>query len=193
MENELLERFITDPVSFFIDIFGFSGGAGGVFEELGIGEYLTFLRWTFILLDAALLLLIGYAFIKALGRRPRLHPEYLRRGARMSRFAPQELSGVWETIVARTGSGTGDAFKLAIIEADKLMDEVLRGMGLQGEHTIDRIRVWKEKGGSHADSLLRAHRLRNDIVHNANFSLGEANAKRTLGDYEAFLRSVDVI
>lgn len=58
----------------------------------------------------------------------------------------------------------------ALIEADKLLDEALKQSHYSGKSTADRM-VSANRAFSNADSIWRAHKLRNKVVHEVNFKL----------------------
>ena len=54
--------------------------------------------------------------------------------------------------------------KEALIEADKLLDYILKGQGYNGETMAQRIKA-AEKSFTDKESVWRAHKLRNHMVH----------------------------
>lgn len=75
---------------------------------------------------------------------------------------------------------------LSLINADKLLDEALKGLGHTGDTMAERLvsakRVLKNK-----DEVWSAHKIRNRLVHETNYHPTEKIVKRSLnGYYRAF-------
>ena len=77
-------------------------------------------------------------------------------------FAPGELTALWNNIETMEP-------KLAVIEADKLADMVLRKAGIKGESMAERLRgVEKIVDRSVYQRMWEAHKVRNELVHEIN-------------------------
>jgi hypothetical protein len=150
------------------------------------------MRNTFLFLDALLVVLFFFAFAKSWKYRPKLHPN-VRVAHKGFTLRDEAMKRRWDAVKARAESGSGDSLRLAVIEADKLADDALKQLGLQGEHMADRLGKVSESQVHTLDRLWRAHRVRNDLVHSPGFSLSATDAKRVIGDYEAFLKEVKVL
>lgn len=99
----------------------------------------------------------------------------------------------WKKVTRRLLDGTSDSLRLAVIEADKLADDVLKSMQLKGEHIADRLQHLSSDDLKSLDGLWQAHRTRNDVVHTPGFTLSGEEAQKTLRQYEAFFREVEVL
>jgi hypothetical protein len=74
-------------------------------------------------------------------------------------FAPGELTKIWEDIEKMEP-------KMAIIEADKLVDVILKKAGIAGNTMAERLRkVQKLVQRPIYSGMWEAHKLRNHIVH----------------------------
>ena len=110
-------------------------------------------------------------------------------------FTPAR-SGVaarWEEIVRHINSVKEAEWKFAVIEADKLIDEILRAAGYRGETmgerlvNIDKVRLQS------LDGLWEAHKLRNLIVHDTKYFARYAEAKRAINLYEDSLKELGIL
>ncbi|MEK7630315.1 MAG: hypothetical protein AAB432_02970 [Patescibacteria group bacterium] len=149
-------------------------------------------RDIFIILDISIVVGFVWIFIKALEFRPKfsLHPskQEKKRGAK-----DQFVIKNWQSVMEKSNSNPPQSLVLAIIEADKLTDTVLKKMDILGEHMADRlekISSWELKT---LDKLWRAHRVRNELVHQPEFSISPADAKEVLKAYENFLKELEVL
>lgn len=104
-----------------------------------------------------------------------------------------EYAKRWQSVVSKIVPEAPDSYRLAIIEADAFLDEVLRGIGLPGEHFADRLSRLDEDEVRSVHRVWRAHRVRNDLVHTPGFVITPESGKETLEDYESFLKEIEVI
>lgn len=101
-----------------------------------------------------------------------------------------EFDAKWAHVKARMSEETPDHFRLAVIEADALVDEFLRYVGYDGEHMADRLSKLKTTHIKSLNNVWNAHRLRNSLVHTPGISVSVAEAERAIDAYEAFLKEM---
>ena len=99
----------------------------------------------------------------------------------------------WATIQEHFFTGGDNDLKIAVLEADKVLDEALRGAGIQGNTLGDRLKKLKPSQLSDVDAIWQAHKLRNQIAHENDFKLKRDLAERALGTYEKALRDLKVL
>lgn len=80
--------------------------------------------------------------------------------------------------------------KHAVIEADKLLDFVLKKRGFEGSLGDKLQRA--EKYFSHFDEVWTAHKLRNRCVHEVGFDITEGEARKALSQYKQALWDLGV-
>ena len=83
-------------------------------------------------------------------------------------------------------------WRLAIIDADKLLDQALRQHGAKGETLGDRLRD-REKLFSKYNDLWSAHKLRNRLVHEPQVSRTKAAAGRALQEFQRALKELGAL
>lgn len=83
-------------------------------------------------------------------------------------------------------------FKLAVMEADKLLDYVLKSMSMSGKDMGERIRFASFKFGR-LKKVWWAHALRNQLVHEATFTLDRGTARRALKTFEHALQELGAL
>lgn len=99
----------------------------------------------------------------------------------------------WAVIEEHFYRGEENDLKIAIIEADKLLEEALREAGIHGISLGDRLKNLKTEQMPNLDQVWQAHRLRNDIVHQSTFRLKRDPAERALAIYEKTLKQLDLL
>ena len=96
----------------------------------------------------------------------------------------------WEGILGHINSPGESDWKLAIIEADKLADDLLIQKGYKGDSMAERL-TSVEKGELRSINLLwEAHKIRNRIAHKTGFKLSHSEATRALSYYKESLEEL---
>lgn len=94
----------------------------------------------------------------------------------------------WDELTQLAKVGGAPGRKLAMIEADKLVDTVLRKVGFPGETMAERLKVAEYQHPA-IKNMWTAHRWRNQLVHEAHFTLTDRQTQEALKAFEAVLRS----
>jgi len=150
------------------------------------------LNWIFGILDIALCIGFAYALTQAWPFRPKLcRAIKSRTGALTLRTAV--FRDRWQEVVKRLALQTPDAMRLSVIEADALVDSILKDLGFEGGHMADRLSKITPESLACIDRLWHAHRLRNELVKTPDFSISESDAQKAIGDYEAFLKEIKIL
>jgi len=108
-------------------------------------------------------------------------------------FGMAKSREVFLKIMERLKSQNEDEAKLAIIEADDLLNVTLDEIGYKKEETLG-----KKLDGINTDTLpnleevIGAHKIRNDIVHYPVYRLDLQEAKRVLFVYEKALLDLEL-
>lgn len=98
----------------------------------------------------------------------------------------------WEAILARLESGNPSQYKVALLEADALAEEILEGIGYKGVTMTERLGAVKGGQLETKDVLTAAHEVRNQIVHDATFTLSRDEAEQHLESYRQFFDEVEL-
>ena len=100
----------------------------------------------------------------------------------------------WKKVKELFEGGSLSDLKLSIIEADKLLDEVLTNfLGFKEGTLKEKLEHLPKEQFPELEELKYAHFIRNKIVHEKNFSLSRREAKVIISIYENFFRSLDLI
>ena len=84
------------------------------------------------------------------------------------------------------------SYNVVVVEADKLLDKALCEMGVQGKTMGDRLKRSGSKF-TQLNSVWYAHKLRNQIAHEAGFKLEYTQAKHALATYKQALKDLGAI
>ena len=98
----------------------------------------------------------------------------------------------WETIKKRLENKEEKEFKVAIIEADEMISDLIKRMGYQGENLGEILKNVPETQVESIVNVKKAHEIKNRIIHDENFPVSLELAKETLSYYEKFLDEFEV-
>jgi hypothetical protein len=98
----------------------------------------------------------------------------------------------WTRIQQQFYRGSESDLKVAILEADKLLNDALREAGIMGIQLGDRLKKADAGQIPNLNELWQAHKLRNQIAHEPNFKLKRDLAERALGIYEEAFKNLGV-
>ncbi|HAT74132.1 MAG: hypothetical protein US30_C0006G0029 [Candidatus Moranbacteria bacterium GW2011_GWF2_36_839] len=104
-----------------------------------------------------------------------------------------KLRKKWNKIREGIKSSEEANWKIAIIEADEIIDDLIRRMGYAGENMGERLAEITPGQIENIEELKRAHETRNQIIHDEAFKLTKEQAEETLGYFENFLKYFEVL
>ncbi len=109
--------------------------------------------------------------------------------------APRELENErWVQIQKHANSDNPADWRLAIIEADVMLEETLRALRYQGEGVGEMLKSVDANDLTTLDAAWEAHKVRNRIAHaGSDFELTEREIKRVISLFESVFRELQVI
>ena len=107
-------------------------------------------------------------------------------------YGTKQMAKKWERIKKRTASGTEADYKLAIIDADDLLAEVLDARGYEGKDFKETIEKASRLLSSISGDILAAHEVRNSIVYSPDYKISTEQAKKILDTYESAVKNVGI-
>ena len=90
----------------------------------------------------------------------------------------------------KTESQDENGYKLAIIEADDFLYQVLEERGGTGETFEELVDNAGKRMLPNSKEVLEAHQVRNSIVYNQDYQFNLEEAKRILTHYENAIKSI---
>ena len=116
----------------------------------------------------------------------------------LGRFAPRRRAHLnqeyfqqqWATLLARVK--TPEGMILAVVDADKLLDEALKKHHFRGKTMGERL-VSAQKSLSDNDAVWYAHKLRNRLVHEPNVRLKKREAQTALAGFRQGLHDLGAL
>lgn len=150
------------------------------------------IRVVFIFLDFLIVVGIIFCFVQTWRFRPRFVSNP-RRSLHLKPLIFKKDPAVqkkWTSILENAESSPPNSFVTAILEADKFVDEILKKIGMQGEHMADRLESLGNSGKisqGTLDRMYRAHRIRNELVHAPEYEISQSDTESVLRIYKSFL------
>lgn len=98
----------------------------------------------------------------------------------------------WLSVEQQLKRDEASSYQLTILNADKLLDHALKERGFAGNTMGERMKsantIW-----SNANHVWTAHKIRNQIAHEADFTLSYDVTKRALAAFKQALKDVGAI
>lgn len=92
----------------------------------------------------------------------------------------------WLKIEEHISSDNPSDWKLAILEADIILDEMLDKMGYMGESVSEKLKRIEKSDFTNIENAWEAHKIRNMIAHEGSeFVINEREARRVIGLYKS--------
>jgi hypothetical protein len=98
----------------------------------------------------------------------------------------------WDAIRYRLTRSNPSQYKVAILEADALADEILDGIGYAGATMADKLQSVQGGQLETRELLAAAHEVRNQIIHDPHFVLTRDEAMAHLDHFEKFFDEVEL-
>lgn len=98
----------------------------------------------------------------------------------------------WLQIERQLVRGEEATYHLAILNADKLLDQALRQRGVKGATMGERMKTLQATW-SNANAVWTAHKLRNQIAHEPNVHIEYNDTRRAMAAFRQALKDVGAI
>ncbi|HEV7951960.1 MAG TPA: hypothetical protein VGO98_01155 [Candidatus Saccharimonadales bacterium] len=98
----------------------------------------------------------------------------------------------WMAIEKQLNKDDKSSCTLAVLNADKLLDQALRERGIKGKTMGERMKIAKDTWSS-ANAVWGAHKLRNQIAHEPDHQVTYDDARRAIAGFKQALKDVGAI
>jgi len=169
-----------------IDIFGALPSAYNSFLQSAFFHYLK-------IFSAFVSILLFIDVVLLLSKRVRTDIMIALYGMPTSRFKKAKYIPKWEAIKSRLAAGSVAGGKIAIIEADKLLDEALGRLGFVGKNASDKIEAVKPGQLVGVEELRNVRSLYHKIMEDPGHEASLEEIKLALLAYERFFRGIEMI
>ncbi len=136
----------------------------------------------YIILGLIALAILVYIFVKL--KQLFTRPE-------MTGLTREQVAERWKMIRDMSQQNSMGA-KLAVMEADSLVDSALKSLSMPGQTMGERLKFAGYKYPA-LQKVWWAHKLRNQLAHEATFQLATSQAKQALDEFERALKTLNVL
>jgi len=100
----------------------------------------------------------------------------------------------WHYILTLIESPNDSDWRVAIIEADSMMEEALKEKGVVGDTVSELLEEAKSDGYMHIQDAWDAHLVRNQIAHDgSDFPLSQVEGRRVIKMFQNFFEELRII
>ncbi len=100
----------------------------------------------------------------------------------------------WDKILNNIESLNESDWRLAILEADIMLDTLLDNLRLPGDTIADKLKAVEKSDFTTIDNAWEAHKIRNQVAHEGNsFALSQREAKRVIDLYRTVFEEFRII
>lgn len=160
-----------------------------------INFYAKFVVFSFFLSVALFVLVIIYAMRES-EIRQKLMERVLPSEADTSKALESTIiqNPKWNLVSAHIDSDDANKWKLAIIEADIILSELLDSLNLPGDGVGEKLKNVETGDFEHIEQAWEAHKIRNVIAHEgSDFLLTQREAKRVIELYKTVFEEFEII
>jgi len=100
------------------------------------------------------------------------------------------LAARWQEVREHIKSTNAAEWRFAVIEADKILDDLLKKAKYPGDTFGERLMLMQPGDLATLDNLWSAHKLRNTIAHNPDYQVSYAEAREAIENYEKAIREL---
>ncbi len=178
-----LEYFFNKILAFFTSIFDFFTNSNLFFSITTLVK----------LLIIFLVAICFYSYIRIREFRKKEY-EHLMHAHEAFTASASPTNPKWQEVETRISSENPSDWRLAIIEADSMLDEILKERVPEGDTLGDRLKKLSPDGFRTIQSAWDAHTVRNHIAHEgSNYDITRQEARRVIGLYEEVFREFNYI
>ncbi len=113
-------------------------------------------------------------------------------GKRGSSLDVEKYRTKWLAIEQSLTRDNAASHHMAILNADKLVDQALKDKGFKGQTMGERLKSAKASL-PHRDNIWQAHKLRNQLAHEPDAKVGYDQARRALAQFKQTLKDLGAI
>lgn len=107
---------------------------------------------------------------------------------------PEEKRLKWEKIKRYLASDNSSDWRRAVMDADIIMDDIIKKIGYQGKTFGDRLSQIKPAQFKNLNQVWEAHKVRNRIAHGTEgYELSKDEAERAIGLFEKALKELEYL
>ena len=178
------------------------GGPNNLWERLLslLGPYWAIWKVIALILTAACLLWATYSYRKlsaVVKEEKQIYPPIVNESLieeLTDKVESEKANEKWLQVQKLTNSDNAADWRLAVLEADIMLDEALRLAGFVGDGVGERLKSLDQSDLLTLQNAWDGHKVRNQIAHGGtDFQLTERETRRVIAQFEAVFRELQII
>ncbi len=174
------------------------GGLKPVYYKIIFAIINFYARFTIfsIFLSFFLIILVIIYIIKEKEVRKKIMAKVLPNGAQAKIHLDSVIveNPKWKLVEAHINSDDASKWRLAILEADIILNDLLDSLQLHGESIGDKLKNIEQSDFNNLEQAWEAHKIRNAIAHQGSeFLLTQKEAKRVIKLYQSVFDEFEII
>ena len=166
-----------------------SGLISGNLITSGLSSLISFLKTIATFISMIALVIIVYSFIR-ISELASAESKKLGLALNWSSERKQKNER-WERVEQYMTSLNVSDWKIAILEADNILDDVTERMGYKGENLGERMKQIEASDFPYLEEAWQAHKMRNTIAHKGtDYELTRSEAEQTINIYHRVFKEL---
>ena len=112
------------------------------------------------------------------------------KSAGLAGLPKRKMSKEWKAVLKKLEAGDESNLKLAVIEADRILDNILKKINYPGDNMGERLKHVTPAQIANIEAVWQAHKIRNNIVHDPDFRLTRADAENAVKIFQRALEDL---
>lgn len=108
-------------------------------------------------------------------------------------YGVKRVTKLWVKLTERLSLANEAEYKLAVIEADRMLEETLDRLNIPGQNLQERLAATTTAVVPNMKEVEEATQVRNNVVHDPDYRLSLADARRALAAYEETFKHLDLL
>lgn len=154
------------------------------------GSFLYWLAWLVMLVEILLLVGVIWLLVKVV----RLRRQEKEAAAIQETVISKPKNERWEKVERYLAGSSPAEWKLAIIEADNILDELVKKFpSARGDNLGERLKSIEPSDFTTLPEAWEAHKIRNRIAHESGFTLTQRQARETISLFQKVFAEFDLV
>jgi len=107
-------------------------------------------------------------------------------------YGRSKISKKWGMVKKRLEKDNEAEYKLALIEADKILDDILKKMGYGEESLNEKLKHLSSSDVSNLEELLKVNEICQNVVHDPDYRLNKEKAEEIISVFEKSFKELEV-
>ena len=108
-------------------------------------------------------------------------------------YGLREINKRWQDIIKKTTTGLEAEYKIALIEAEDFLYQILEERGYEGDTFEEMVKNARQKMSLDFKEILLGHTIRNAIVYDPDYRLDNEKARQLLVMYERAIKNMALV